>query len=105
MQLYFLCLRSRRAKSVTVNLAKNLWNYGSTSGPENREYGRRDLSRWPRGTLYPQKFALTSTTSGGRSVGIVCSRTKATELVMARLVHITSWHSNIKEPLYIFLLC
>jgi hypothetical protein len=22
---------------------------------ENREYGRRDLSRWPRGTLYSQK--------------------------------------------------
>jgi hypothetical protein len=30
--------------------------------------------------LYPQKFALTSPTSGGRSVGIVHSRTKATEL-------------------------
>jgi hypothetical protein len=23
------------------------------SGLENREYGRRDPSRWPRGTLYP----------------------------------------------------
>jgi hypothetical protein len=22
---------------------------------KNREYGRRDLSRWPRGTLYAQK--------------------------------------------------
>jgi hypothetical protein len=32
-----------------------------------------------RGTLYPQKLALTSTTSGGRSVGIVRSRTQATE--------------------------
>jgi len=29
--------------------------------------------------LYPQKLALTSPTGGGRSVGIVCSRTKATE--------------------------
>jgi hypothetical protein len=29
--------------------------------------------------LYPQKLALTSPTSGGRSVGIVRSRTKATE--------------------------
>jgi hypothetical protein len=36
--------------------------------------------RWPRDTLYPQKFALTSPTSVGRSVGIVCLRTKATEL-------------------------
>jgi hypothetical protein len=48
------------------------------SGIENREYGRRDPSRWPRGTLYPQKLALTSPKSGGRSVGIVRSRTKAT---------------------------
>jgi hypothetical protein len=29
--------------------------------------------------LYPQKLALTSPTSGGRSVGIVHLRTKATE--------------------------
>ena len=29
--------------------------------------------------LYPQKLALTSPTSGGRSVGIVGVRTKATE--------------------------
>jgi hypothetical protein len=31
--------------------------------------------------LYPQKFALTSSTGGGRSVGIILSRTKATELL------------------------
>jgi hypothetical protein len=29
--------------------------------------------------LYPQKLALNSPTGGGRSVGIVRSRTKATE--------------------------
>jgi hypothetical protein len=40
---------------------------------------RRDLSHWPRGTLYPQKLALTSPTSGGRSAGIVRLRTNATE--------------------------
>jgi hypothetical protein len=33
--------------------------------------------RWP--PLYPQKLALTSPTGGGRSFGIVRSRTKATE--------------------------
>ena len=32
--------------------------------------------------LYPQKLALTSPTGGGRFVGIVRSRTKATEWVM-----------------------
>jgi hypothetical protein len=52
---------------------------GGQAGLEYREYGRRDPLCWPRNTLYPQKLALTSSTSGGRSVGIVRSRTKATE--------------------------
>jgi len=34
--------------------------------------------------LYPQKLALTSQTGGGRSVGIVRSRTKATEMPFFR---------------------
>jgi hypothetical protein len=51
------------------------------SGLENREYGRRDPSRRPRGTLYPQKLALTSPTIGYRSVGVVRSRTQATGFV------------------------
>jgi hypothetical protein len=51
----------------------------SVSVLESGEYGRRDPSRRPRGTFYPQKLALTSPTSGGRSVGIVRSRTQATE--------------------------
>jgi hypothetical protein len=51
----------------------------SDSGLENRDYGCRDPSRRPRDTLYPQSLALTSSTSGGRSVGIVRSRTQATE--------------------------
>jgi hypothetical protein len=48
---------------------------------ESREYGRGDLLRCPRDTLYPQKFAPTSPASGGRSVVIVGSRTKATVFV------------------------
>jgi hypothetical protein len=51
----------------------------SFSGLESRDYALRDPSRWPRGTLYPQKLALTSLTSGGRSVGIVLLRTQAKE--------------------------
>jgi hypothetical protein len=47
----------------------------SGSGLERREYCRRDPTRWPRGALYLQKLALTSPTLGGRSVGIVRSRT------------------------------
>jgi hypothetical protein len=56
-------------------------HYGSKCpGLESREYGRRDLSRWPCDTLNPQKLALTSLTSGGRSVRMGLSRTLATEL-------------------------
>jgi hypothetical protein len=34
---------------------------------------------------YPQKLALTSKTSGGRSVGIVRSQTEATDLFILRI--------------------
>ena len=49
-------------------------------GLENRDYtavGTRCADHVT--PLYPQKLALTSPTGGGRSVGIVRSRTKATE--------------------------
>jgi len=38
--------------------------------------------------LYPQKLALISPTGGGRSVGIVRVRTKATEFSLVYGVHI-----------------
>jgi hypothetical protein len=60
-----------------MNLGNVLFHFSYGSGLESREYGRSDPSRWPRGTLYPQKLALTSPTSSGRSVGIVRSRTQA----------------------------
>jgi hypothetical protein len=47
----------------------------SNSGLEIREYGRRDPSCWPHGTLCPQKLPPTSPTSGGRSADIVRSQT------------------------------
>jgi hypothetical protein len=52
----------------------------SGSSLDSREYGHRDPWRWPRGTLYPQKLALTSPTSGS-SIGIVRSRTLVVEFV------------------------
>jgi hypothetical protein len=39
----------------------------------------KQVSRWQRDTFYKQKLALTSPTSGCRSIGIVRSGTKATE--------------------------
>jgi hypothetical protein len=65
-----------RVSTIEELLGKN----SSGSGLENREYGRGDPFGWPRNTLYPQKLALTSPTSSGRSVGIRL-RTKATEFV------------------------
>jgi hypothetical protein len=56
---------------------------GSGSGLERREYGRRDPSRWPRGTLYPLQLALTSPTSGGLSESIARSPTQTTEFEFA----------------------
>jgi hypothetical protein len=61
------------------NLGATRKKKNSGSGLEIREYGRRDLSRFPRGTLYPQKLALISPTSGGRSVGIVFLGIQASE--------------------------
>jgi hypothetical protein len=69
----------RGALSLVSTIEDLLERKSSDSGLESREYYRRDPSRWPLGTLYPQKLALTSLTSGGRSVGIVRSRTQATE--------------------------
>jgi hypothetical protein len=63
-----------RLASTTEEL---LERNSSGSGLENREYGRGDPPRRTRSIT--QKLALTSPTSGGRSVGIVHSRTRATE--------------------------
>jgi hypothetical protein len=65
--------------SLVSAIEELLERKSSGSGLENRECGRRDPSRWSRDTLYPQKVAPSSPTSGGRSVGIVRSRTQATE--------------------------
>jgi hypothetical protein len=49
-------------------------------------------------TLYPQKLALTSPTSGGRSVGIVCLRTRATEfsfILIKWKAYFDLFHKNV----------
>jgi hypothetical protein len=65
--------------SLVVTIEELLGRKSSGSGLKSRDYGRRDQSRWPRGTIYPQKLAVTSPTGGGRSVGMVRSRTQTTE--------------------------
>jgi hypothetical protein len=59
---------------------------GSSSGLENRKYDRSDPPRRPRYTLYAETLETASLTSGGRSVCIVRSRTKAMKLLYCVLV-------------------
>jgi hypothetical protein len=65
--------------SLVSTIEELLGRNSSGSGLEILEYGRGDPLRWPRDTLYPKKLALTSPRSGGRSVGIVRSRTMTME--------------------------
>jgi hypothetical protein len=74
--------------SITEEL---LERKSSDSGLQNSEYGRRDPSRWSRGTLYPQKLVSTSPISGCRTVGIVRSRTKTKESVFLWLWRVVCW--------------
>jgi hypothetical protein len=79
-QVFWEVVGLERDQLGLVNTTEELLvRKSSGSGLEIREYGRRDLSRWPRGILYPHKLALISAISGGLSVGIVRSRTEATE--------------------------
>jgi hypothetical protein len=58
---------------------------------ENRDYRLRGSAALTMRSLYPPKLALTSPRSGGRSVGIVRSRTKATELVIT----LWMWYESV----------
>jgi hypothetical protein len=80
--------------SVVCTTEEILERRSSVSGLENRDYGHWDSSFWSRRTLYQQTLAITSPTSDGLSVGIVCSRTKATELLLIK------WHSVIWIQLF-----
>jgi hypothetical protein len=73
----------RGTLSIVSTIEEILERKSSGSGLENRDYGHRDPSPWPLVTFYPQKLALTSQTSGSRSVGIVRSQTQATEFFKA----------------------
>jgi hypothetical protein len=81
-QIFWEVVGLERGSLSLVSATEELLERNSSgSGLENREYGRRDPTRLPHGILYLHKLALTSPTSVGRSVGIVRSRTKATQLV------------------------
>jgi hypothetical protein len=71
-QIFWQVVGLERSPLSLVSATEELLGRNSrSSGPESRDHGRGNPSRWPRDTLYPQKLALTLPTSGGRSVGIV----------------------------------
>jgi hypothetical protein len=73
-----------RGSFFLVSTIEELLGRNSGSGVGNMEYGRGAPLRWPRDTFYVQKLTLTSATSGSRSVGIVRSRSKATEFSLVQ---------------------
>jgi hypothetical protein len=76
-QFFWEVVGLERGPLSLVRIIKELLEWkSSSSSQKNRINDRGDPLRWPRDTLYPQKLALTSPTSGGRSVGIVRLRTK-----------------------------
>jgi hypothetical protein len=82
-QIFWEVVGLERGPISLVSVIEGLLERKSSgSGLENLKYTNRDPSRWPRDTHYPQKLALTSPTCGGRSVGVVRSRTQATKFML-----------------------
>jgi hypothetical protein len=76
-QIFWEVMCLERGPLSLVRITEELLEWKSSGfGQENRINDRGDPLRRPRDTAYLQKLALTSTTSGGRSVGIVRLRTK-----------------------------
>jgi hypothetical protein len=67
--------------SLVSKIVELLERKSSSSGLENRKYVHRNPLNWPQDTLYPQMLVLTSSTSYGLFVSVVCSQTKATEFI------------------------
>jgi hypothetical protein len=94
----------RSPLSLVSTIEELLGRKSCGSGLENRDYCRRDPSRWPHGTFYRQKLSLTLLTSGNRSVGIICSRTPASEFSLVFLV-LTVTHDVIQPVSDSLLFC
>jgi hypothetical protein len=78
-------LQIQRSGFDSPALSDFLSSWSGTGSSQPREYnsGAAGIRHADYATPhYPQKFALTLPRSGGRSVGIVHSRTQATEFVL-----------------------
>jgi hypothetical protein len=66
-QIFWEVVGLERGPLSLVSTSEELLGRNSGgSGAEIREYSRGDPLSWPRDTLYPQKLAITSPTSGSR---------------------------------------
>jgi hypothetical protein len=72
--------------SLVSTIEELLGRKSSGFGLENRDYGRRDPAALTTRHPSTQTLALTSPTSGGISIGIVRSQTRATELLVTNIV-------------------
>jgi hypothetical protein len=94
--------------SLVSTIEELLERKSSGSGLESQQYGRSDPSHWPRGTVYPKKLVLISPTSGRRSVGILRSRTRATEFVwytVWRMSSINRFFFIVLRPIQVSVFC
>jgi hypothetical protein len=78
-QIFWVVGLEQGPLSLVSIIEELLGRKSSSSGLESREYCHRDSSCWPYGTLYLKKLTLTLPTSDLHLVGIVRSRTQATE--------------------------
>jgi hypothetical protein len=88
-QIFWVVGLERGPLTLVSTIEELLGRKNSGSGLENQDYGRRV----PRHSFFPQKLAPNST-SGCCSVGIVRSRTQATELFSSHVIKdgIWQWH-------------
>jgi hypothetical protein len=79
-QIFWVVGLERGALGPVSTTEELLGRKSSGSGLESRKYDRRNPSRWPRYTLYPLSAKVGTNFSDKRqSLGIVGSRTQATE--------------------------
>jgi hypothetical protein len=92
----------KRHPLILVSTIEELFGRNSSgSGLETKKYGGGDPLRRSHDTFYPQMLALTSLTSGGRTVGIVPLRTKATKFCLYRVLW--DWETPLFPSFFIFL--
>jgi hypothetical protein len=77
-QIFWVVGLKRCPLSLVSTIEELLERKNNGSGPESREYSRRSPLRWPCDTPLSAKVGTNFIDKGGRSVGIVRSRTQAT---------------------------